>query len=303
VVAGARPGQREAEATMIRPIRMRDARWAAGMDRNLYWNANTGAFRVEGDDWAAWQAKGFDRQSVFADPQFVDPLAGDYRVRPTSPALALGFKNFAPDGFGHRMTRLAPFGGEFVDPVLVTLTPDARGGEVRYTLDDSEVLPSSPRYTEPLLVTRSTTVRARTFRAGRPVGFAESARFARVEKLTRPSWLQVLVAGPALAASTQKPKTHEWLGATLQPVAGDGDLIDATGGQDFGLFVRDLPKKSAARRAGLQASDVISACNGQPLRQWADLESILRAAAGQPLRLSVRRNQAMLTINLPATLR
>jgi S1-C subfamily serine protease len=146
-------------------------------------------------------------------------------------------------------------------------------------------------------------VRARTFRAGRPVGFAESARFARVEKLTRPSWLQVLVAGPALAASTQKPKTHEWLGATLQPVAGDGDLIDATGGQDFGLFVRDLPKKSAARRAGLQASDVISACNGQPLRQWADLESILRAAAGQPLRLSVRRNQAMLTINLPATLR
>ena len=80
-------------------------------DRNLYWNANTRAFRAENDDWAAWRANGFDRNSVFADPQFVDPLVGDYRVRDTSPALALGFKNFPMDGFGHQMTRIAPRGG------------------------------------------------------------------------------------------------------------------------------------------------------------------------------------------------
>lgn len=41
-----------------------------------------------------WQAMGFDRHSVFADPMFVDPGNHDYRVKPGSPALAVGFKNF-----------------------------------------------------------------------------------------------------------------------------------------------------------------------------------------------------------------
>jgi hypothetical protein len=303
VVSGARPGQREAEAAMIRPIRMRTAAWAAGMDRNLYWNVNTRSFRVEGDDWAAWRAKGFDRESVFADPQFVDPLAGNYQVRATSPALALGFKNFPMDGFGHRMTRIAPAGGEFLDRVTITLTPDVRGGEVRYTLDGSEVSAASPRYTAPLSLTRTTNVNARTFRAGVPVGFAESARFTRVEKITRPSWLQALTSGAALTANAQKPTTYEWLGATLQPVTGDGDLIDATGGQDLGLFVRDVPPDSDAARAGLQASDVIATCNGQPLRRPADLEAALRQTPNASARLTVRRNQATLTLTLAPSLR
>jgi hypothetical protein len=37
---------------------------------------------------------------VLADPMFVDPANGDYRVRPESPALKLGFKNFDLDKFG-----------------------------------------------------------------------------------------------------------------------------------------------------------------------------------------------------------
>jgi hypothetical protein len=41
-----------------------------------------------------WQAIGYDQHSVFADPLFVDPAKGDYRVKPESPALKLGFKNF-----------------------------------------------------------------------------------------------------------------------------------------------------------------------------------------------------------------
>jgi len=32
---------------------------------------------------------------------FVDPAHGDYRVKPGSPALALGFKNFPMDQFRH----------------------------------------------------------------------------------------------------------------------------------------------------------------------------------------------------------
>ncbi len=47
-----------------------------------------------------WQAIGFDRNSIAGDPLFVDPEAGDYRVQPESPALALGFKNFPMDQFG-----------------------------------------------------------------------------------------------------------------------------------------------------------------------------------------------------------
>ncbi|NQT20659.1 MAG: hypothetical protein HQ592_13205 [Planctomycetes bacterium] len=47
-----------------------------------------------------WQALGYDRHSVFADPMFVDPASGDYRVRPDSPALKLGFENFDMDRFG-----------------------------------------------------------------------------------------------------------------------------------------------------------------------------------------------------------
>ena len=47
-----------------------------------------------------WQARGFDKHSLIADPQFVDPQRGDYRVKPQSAALKLGFKNFAMNQFG-----------------------------------------------------------------------------------------------------------------------------------------------------------------------------------------------------------
>jgi hypothetical protein len=40
---------------------------------------------------ADWHALGFDRNSVVADPGFVDPAHDNYDLRPDSPALALGF--------------------------------------------------------------------------------------------------------------------------------------------------------------------------------------------------------------------
>ena len=43
---------------------------------------------------------GGDKHSIVADAMFVDPLAGDYRVKDGSPALKLGFKNFPMDRFG-----------------------------------------------------------------------------------------------------------------------------------------------------------------------------------------------------------
>jgi hypothetical protein len=47
-----------------------------------------------------WQGLGFDRNSVFADPQFVDPDNLDFRVQNESAALKVGFKNFEMGKWG-----------------------------------------------------------------------------------------------------------------------------------------------------------------------------------------------------------
>jgi hypothetical protein len=47
-----------------------------------------------------WQKLGFDEHSVFADPLFVDPDNHNFHVRPESPALRVGFKNFDMDKWG-----------------------------------------------------------------------------------------------------------------------------------------------------------------------------------------------------------
>ncbi len=64
--------------------------WKLG--RNLYWST-TGAPTFAGLDFAAWQAKGNDAGSLVADPLFVDPAAGNFRLQANSPALALGFQD------------------------------------------------------------------------------------------------------------------------------------------------------------------------------------------------------------------
>ncbi len=46
------------------------------------------------------EESGGDQHSISVDAQFVDPSQGDYRVKPGSPALRLGFKNFPMDQFG-----------------------------------------------------------------------------------------------------------------------------------------------------------------------------------------------------------
>ncbi|MBL9114671.1 MAG: right-handed parallel beta-helix repeat-containing protein [Verrucomicrobiaceae bacterium] len=44
------------------------------------------------DEWNAWQAEGWDQNSLVADPQFINPDQDDFRLQPTSPAFRLGFK-------------------------------------------------------------------------------------------------------------------------------------------------------------------------------------------------------------------
>ncbi len=61
-------------------------------DGNVYWCASgitTNAFSQRG--LAEWRAAGHDRSSLFEDPLFRDPLHGDWRLAPESPALKMGF--------------------------------------------------------------------------------------------------------------------------------------------------------------------------------------------------------------------
>lgn len=51
-------------------------------------------------EWDAWLVLGMDRQSRIADPLFVDPAKDDYRLKPGSPALDLGFEPIAIERFG-----------------------------------------------------------------------------------------------------------------------------------------------------------------------------------------------------------
>ena len=89
--------------------------WLEELDFNCYFKidgsftARVSALRVEDPRFQGpprrysledWQGLGWDRHSVFADPLFVDPGRGDYRVKPESPALKLGFKNFEMGTWG-----------------------------------------------------------------------------------------------------------------------------------------------------------------------------------------------------------
>ena len=82
--------------TDYRPLHM-TAPWGSACDFNL-WHVPGAEIPVAAHEFQ--KHSGWDAHSVCADAHFVDPTRGDYRVREGSPALALGFENFAMDQFG-----------------------------------------------------------------------------------------------------------------------------------------------------------------------------------------------------------
>ncbi|CAN5782291.1 PDZ domain-containing protein [soil metagenome] len=69
--------------TPYAPIQIND--WGTKVDSNFF---------LAKEGLAKAQALGLDKQSMYGDAQFVNPISGDYHLKTRSPATKMGFKNF-----------------------------------------------------------------------------------------------------------------------------------------------------------------------------------------------------------------
>jgi hypothetical protein len=76
--------------------------------------------------------------------------------------------------------QIQPDGGLFTNSIIVRLITRLTFGEIRYTLDNSEPIASSPRYTNAFELTVTTTIKARMFFSTFPITEVVTATFARV---------------------------------------------------------------------------------------------------------------------------
>ena len=78
-------------------------------DHNLYFLAGDETPTIRGiGSLSDWQKLGFDQHSLVANPQFIDVAKGDYRLRPESPAFALGFQPIPAGQIGPRLRKIIP---------------------------------------------------------------------------------------------------------------------------------------------------------------------------------------------------
>jgi hypothetical protein len=127
-----------------KPARMSAPPWGRELDYNLLYRAGAAAAPAV----SLQKQSGRDEHSLVADAQFVDPAKGDYRVKPGSPALALGFVNFPMDQFGvlkpalkaHARTPLLPSTTASSAGIARDVTPRAwLGATVRNIADEGEM--------------------------------------------------------------------------------------------------------------------------------------------------------------------
>lgn len=90
------------EGTLLDGIKDRWARPQAVFERNLYFDASGRPIDFAGRSLREWQKLGMDRGSLIADPRFVAPEKGNFRLRRNSPAGDIGFREFDLTAVGPR---------------------------------------------------------------------------------------------------------------------------------------------------------------------------------------------------------
>jgi parallel beta-helix repeat protein len=73
------------------------------MKGNLYFDTRGSGIRFAEKSFAEWQAGGQDKDSVIADPLFVNAGNFDFRLRADSPALKMGFQQIDMSTVGPRV--------------------------------------------------------------------------------------------------------------------------------------------------------------------------------------------------------
>lgn len=142
-------------------------------DRNLY-------FCTKDKHWADAHLKqqreqGNEARSLQADPQFADVDGDDFGFTSSSPAVRLGIHpldasemglepTYRRRFLGRRIrTRIEPCDEMLRRPLTVSITSGDPEATIRYTLDGSDPLPTSPVYEAPFVLNRPATVRAKAF--------------------------------------------------------------------------------------------------------------------------------------------
>jgi len=93
--------------------------------------------------------------------------------------------------------------------------------------------------------------------------------------------------------------TRGSIGITFQEDVSNNPVLMKQLGAPYGIVVEDVAPGSPAEKGGLQAGDVISSVNGQPVRNGADLVNpIAQTPIGRTVQLHIFRNKAPMDVTL-----
>ena len=299
-------GEINRDQSMVRTVRLpKDLKMWGTFNQNLWYNGNTDekniTSKITFDKWQEKQGK----ESLFGKPLFEDPANFNYKVKSNSPALKLGFQNFPMDQFGHQMTTIRVGEKEFTKNKTIKITADARGGEVRYTLDGSAPTTTSKLYKSPITVDATTTIRALTFdKQGNAIGFEDKVEVRKVKNIVHQSWLANLLGEEKksdIENLVKEKDSFEWKGMTLVTISDFPDYIDASGGQNYGVFIESIDKSSNAAKYGFKTGDTIIKFKSDKVEDLSFFRTALNSIGKKENTLSctIFRNYELIDVNVP----
>jgi S1-C subfamily serine protease len=105
---------------------------------------------------------------------------------------------------------------------------------------------------------------------------------------------------PPMQAETKKPgpATGVWLGARLQELGSGGFSAYGIAKDEGGVALIEVPKGSAAARAGLKSGDLLLQINGHRVTRVGQVRRLTEQFDTRPLTLKIVRDQTPMTLTL-----